>query len=191
MVAEQLEVVHEKYRKEKEEMEGYLQSKIDKNLKLELLLDEIKDAYRSLESTMSTGDKTFKQKFEQLESTIDQITVMYQTAVNNNNVLKTDLNLEKRKNMKSEERIKMLHKKLEKGKQKNTALEQILQTVRDEYRQLTEEHQKDAQRGITRGTLGGGRIAIKGGGGKRTTPKPLKGKEGSLSHRHTMVQQKS
>jgi len=126
MVAEQLEVVHEKYRKEKEEMEGYLQSKIDKNLKLELQLDEIKDAYRSLESTMSTGDKTFKQKFEQLESTIDQITVMYQTAVNNNNVLKTDLNLEKRKNMKSEERIKMLHKKLEKGKQKNTALEQIL-----------------------------------------------------------------
>ena len=144
MVAEQLEVVHEKYRKEKEEMQGYLQSKIDKNLKLELQLDEIKDAYRSLESTMSTGDKTFKQKFEQLESTIDQITVMYQTAVNNNNVLKTDLNLEKRKNMKSEERIKMLHKKLEKGKQKNTALEQILQTVRDEYRQLTEEHQKDA-----------------------------------------------
>lgn len=36
MVAEQLEVVHEKYRKEKDEMEGYLQSKIDKNLKLEL-----------------------------------------------------------------------------------------------------------------------------------------------------------
>lgn len=65
---------------------------------------------------MSTGDKTFKQKFEQLESTIDQITVMYQTAVNNNNVLKTDLNLEKRKNMKGEERIKMLHKKIEKGK---------------------------------------------------------------------------
>lgn len=41
---------------------------------------------------------------------------MYQTAVNNNNVLKTDLNLEKRKNTKSEERIKLLHKKNEKAK---------------------------------------------------------------------------
>lgn len=70
-VAEQTEILNEKHRKEKEEMNGYLQSKIDKNLKLELQLDEIKDAYRSLESTMSTGDKTFKQKFEQLESTID------------------------------------------------------------------------------------------------------------------------
>ena len=70
-VAEQTEILNEKHRKEKDEMNGYLQSKIDKNLKLELQLDEIKDAYRSLESTMSTGDKTFKQKFEQLESTID------------------------------------------------------------------------------------------------------------------------
>ena len=70
-VAEQTEILNEKHRKEKEEMNGYLQSKIDKNLKLELQLDEIKDAYRSLESTMTTGDKTFKQKFEQLESTID------------------------------------------------------------------------------------------------------------------------
>ena len=70
-VAEQTEILNAKHQKEKDEMNGYLQSKIDKNLKLELQLDEIKDAYRSLESTMSTGDKTFKQKFEQLESTID------------------------------------------------------------------------------------------------------------------------
>ena len=47
------------------------------------------------------------------------------------------------------------------------------------------------QRGITRGPLGGGRIAIKGGGGKRNTPKPLKGKESSLQHRPTIVAQKS
>ena len=63
--------------------------------------------------------------------------------------------------------------------------------MRDEYRQLTEENQKDMQRGITRGPLGGGRIAIKGGGGKRNPPKPLKGKESSLQHRPTIVAQKS
>ena len=77
MVEQQLAVITDKHVKEKAELEGFLQSKIDKNLKLELQLDEIKDAYRALEATMSTGDKTFKQKFEQLEGTIEQITVMY------------------------------------------------------------------------------------------------------------------
>ena len=59
--------------------------------------------------------------------------------------------------------------------------------MRDEYRQLTEESQKEKQLGITRGTLGGGRIAIKGGGGKRNTPKLKGGKAEALQHRHTIV----
>ena len=71
MVEQQMAIVNDRHTKEKAELEGFLQSKIDKNLKLELQLDEIKDAYRALEATMSTGDKTFKQKFEQLEGTIE------------------------------------------------------------------------------------------------------------------------
>ena len=90
MVAEQVAILTDKYEKEKQENMVFLQAKIDKNLKLETQLDEIKDSYRSLEATMNTGDKTFKQKFEQLEGTIEQITVMYQTAVNERNVLKTE-----------------------------------------------------------------------------------------------------
>ena len=35
-VAEQTEILNAKHQKEKDEMNGYLQSKIDKNLKLEL-----------------------------------------------------------------------------------------------------------------------------------------------------------
>lgn len=77
MVAEQVQIVTTKYEMEKKETMEFLQSKIDKNLKLEMQLDEIKDSYRSLEQTMNTGDKTFKAKFEQLEGTIEQITVMY------------------------------------------------------------------------------------------------------------------
>ena len=50
----------EKYEKEKTENMMFLQAKIEKNLKLETQLDEIKDSYRSLEATMNTGDKTFK-----------------------------------------------------------------------------------------------------------------------------------
>ena len=176
MVAEQLAVVRDKHAKEKSELEGFLQSKIEKNLKLELQLDEIKDAYRSLESTMSTGDKTFKQKFEQLEGTIEQITVMYQTAVNERNILKTDLTLEKRNRMKLEERTKQLIKKYDQAKKNNLSLEKILKECRDGYLQMKEEQDKEKERGIMRGTIGGSRVAIKGGGGKRgnLTPKTNK-----------------
>ena len=42
------------------EMQGFLQSKIERNLQLEVQLDEIKDAYRALEATLSKDDKSFR-----------------------------------------------------------------------------------------------------------------------------------
>lgn len=41
-------------------MAGFLQMKIEQNLKLEMELDEIKDAYRSLELSLSTEDLSYK-----------------------------------------------------------------------------------------------------------------------------------
>lgn len=48
-----MEAEKAKSRKEIEQMSGYLQSKIEKNLQLEMHLDEIKDAYRALEKSMT------------------------------------------------------------------------------------------------------------------------------------------
>ena len=38
-------------------MNGFLQSKIERNLQLEVQLDEIKDAYRALEQSLSKDEK--------------------------------------------------------------------------------------------------------------------------------------
>jgi hypothetical protein len=45
-----------------EEMNNFLSSKIEQNLQLELLNDELKDAYRSLEGNLSSEDQEFKQR---------------------------------------------------------------------------------------------------------------------------------
>jgi len=46
--------------KQMEEMNNFLSSKIEQNLQLELLNDELKDAYRSLENNLSSEDQEFK-----------------------------------------------------------------------------------------------------------------------------------
>ena len=43
-------------------MNSFLQQKIERNLQLEVQLDEIKDAYRALEASLSKDDKSFKSK---------------------------------------------------------------------------------------------------------------------------------
>ena len=68
-----------------------------------------------------------------------------------------------------EERTKQLIKKYDQAKKNNLSLEKILKECRDGYRQIQEEQEKEKERGIMRGTIGGSRVAIKGGGGKRGT----------------------
>jgi len=46
--------------KQMEEMNNFLSSKIEQNLQLELLNDELKDAYRALENNLSSEDQEFK-----------------------------------------------------------------------------------------------------------------------------------
>lgn len=48
-------------------MTNFLQQKIEQNLKLEMQLDEIKDAYRSLELSLTNEDLSYKQKVQMLE----------------------------------------------------------------------------------------------------------------------------
>ena len=58
-------------------MSGYLQQKIDKNLNLEMQLDELRDAYLSLEQSLSGDDKSYKQKLQVLERSNAEISQMY------------------------------------------------------------------------------------------------------------------
>ena len=42
------------------DMQGFLQQKIEKNLNLEMQLDELKDRYLTLEQTLSGEDMQYK-----------------------------------------------------------------------------------------------------------------------------------
>ena len=60
-----------------EEMNNFLAEKIERNMQLELLNDELKDAYRSLENSMSSEDQEFKNRVAMLERNVEQISTMY------------------------------------------------------------------------------------------------------------------
>jgi hypothetical protein len=56
---------------EREQVQKDLLNRVEKVLKLEMQLDEAKDAYRQLESSFSRDDLKFKQKAQNLEKNLD------------------------------------------------------------------------------------------------------------------------
>ena len=52
-------------------MQKDLGNRIEKVLRLEMQLDEVKDSYRQLENSMSRDDIKFKQKAQNLEKNLD------------------------------------------------------------------------------------------------------------------------
>lgn len=91
LVEEKMDAANAKFSEERDTLNGFLQSKINQNLQLEMQLDEIKDAYRALEASLSKDDKQFRQKVQMLERSVEQISSMYQNAVNERSILKVDL----------------------------------------------------------------------------------------------------
>ena len=53
------------------QLEKDLHNRIDKVIKLELQLEEVKDAYKSLEHSISRDDLKFKQKAQNLEKNLE------------------------------------------------------------------------------------------------------------------------
>ena len=123
-------------------------------------LDEIKDAYRALEASLSKDDKHFRQKVQLLERSMEQISSMYQNAVNERSILKVDLQVAERRLQKSGQRQQLLEKKYEQQRHKNEQLEKILIELRNELMNMKLNDEKDKSMGIVRSSAGGGRVAI-------------------------------
>lgn len=100
-------------------MTQFLQQKIDQNLRLEMQLDEIKDAYRGLEMSLSTEDLTYKEKVQMLEQSHEQMAVRYQSLVSERSKLKVDLQVAERKLLKKQQRLQQYDKALTSAKAKN------------------------------------------------------------------------
>lgn len=174
LVAERMDAANEKFNDERDTLNGFLQSKINQNLQLEMQLDEIKDAYRALEASLSKDDKQFRQKVQMLERSVEQISSMYQNAVNERSILKVYLQVAERKHQKSAQRQQLLEKKYEQQRNKNNQMEKILIQLRKEVLDMRVSEEKDKSMGIVRNSAAGGRVAIQGGGGKRlVTPRNM------------------
>ena len=71
MVKQECEKLRVKYEAEKEQLHKDLLNRVEKVLKLEMQLDEVKDAYKQLENSISRDDLKFKQKAQNLEKNLD------------------------------------------------------------------------------------------------------------------------
>ncbi len=80
-------------------------------------LDEVKDAYRQLESNLSREDQQYKQQAQKLQRNLDQMNAMYQQVIQEKSTMKIDLQLAEKKAIRKDERIVLLEKTLVKEKE--------------------------------------------------------------------------
>ena len=102
-------------------------------MKLEMELDEVKDAYRALESSMSREDQQYKQRALLLEKNIEQLNNMYQNAINEKSIIKIDLGLAEKKCKRKDEKIIELEKIVSELREKNKKYETIVKFLREEF----------------------------------------------------------
>ena len=77
MANEMVQEEMKRHHAEKEQMLRDMQNLVEKRLKLEMELDEVKDAYRALEASLSKEDQQFKNRAIKLERSLEQMTTMY------------------------------------------------------------------------------------------------------------------
>ena len=155
-------------------MEEFLKTKIEKNVALEMQLDELKDAYVCLEQSLSGEDKNYRQKLLNLEQSNDKISQMYNAVVYEKSILKVDLQVSDRKLQRVQQKQDAVEKKYESCKVKNKELTDVIQMLKAEFLKMQKEMSQQDQKGggVSRAPINGTRAAIRGGGGKRlTTPR--------------------
>lgn len=91
IVTQELDALKKEFDVIRSQLEKDLHNRIDKVIKLELQLEEVKDAYKQLEHSISRDDLKFKQKAQNLEKNLEQIHQMYQNVTSEKSILKVDL----------------------------------------------------------------------------------------------------
>ena len=167
-----------------EQVQQDLANRIDKVIKLELQLEEVKEAYKQLEHSISKDDLKFKQKAQNLEKNLDQIHQMYQNVTSEKSILKVDLQVAERKLSRKEEKLQQMEKSLITSRQKSSDYLNIIKQLKQEFlkvqsqqmqiSQLTvsnrpgmEAEGQQALPGSGQPNAAGARKTIRGGGGRR------------------------
>ena len=144
------------YEDEKVQILRDLQNRVDKVVGLQMELNEAKEQYRMLESSLTQGDKALKKNTAKLERNLEQITLMYHQVVSEKSVLKVDLQVAEKKIARKEEKVSQLERGMTQLMDQNKKLKAILNAA------------KNAQVVLTRGNGEGVCISKIGGGGSLT-----------------------
>lgn len=99
-------------------------------------LDEVKDAYRALESSLSREDQRYKQKCLLQEKSMEQLNSMYQSVVSERSVLRIDLSTAEKKLKRKDDKIFELEKIVGEKNERLGKYETIIKYLREEFIKL-------------------------------------------------------
>lgn len=117
LAKERVKQITSKYEQEIKQKDKDLMDRVERVLQLMMELDEVKDAYRQLESNLSREDQQYKQQAQKLQRNLDQMNAMYQQVIQEKSTMKIDLQLAEKKAVRKDERIVLLEKTLVKEKE--------------------------------------------------------------------------
>lgn len=117
LAKERVKQITSKYEQEIKQKDKDLMDRVERVLQLMMELDEVKDAYRQLESNLSREDQQYKQQAQKLQRNLDQMNAMYQQVIQEKSTMKIDLQLAEKKAIRKDERIVLLEKTLVKEKE--------------------------------------------------------------------------
>lgn len=145
-----------------------------------MLLDEVKDAKRTIEQQLGPQNRNLQERILTLERNNDTISVLYQQQVNENSQLKINQNMIESSMQRKDEKLAVLMKKNQLLKEKTTLLTENMKILREQFVKV---QQKAAEEKLNQPssmqyqqTLNkGARITIRGGTAKKQINEQLRG----------------
>ena len=94
-----------------------LQTNVDKIIELELRLDDAKESYKNLESFLTEGQRSLKRKMDTMQRNLEQLTIMYHQLITQKSQIQVEKQLNEKKLLRANERLKTAELELEKYKE--------------------------------------------------------------------------
>jgi kinesin family member 5 len=126
----------DKWEQEKKILINSLQNRVDKVIELEIKLDNAKDSYKSLESTLSSGSIDLKRKCDSMEKSLEQLINNFQGLGTENDRLSIELIFYKKEYDKVAKDNEKLREKLENFQACEESYEYRIKMLENELSQI-------------------------------------------------------
>ena len=137
LVEERVEEMKRTFDDERERLMLDLSNRVQKVCDLELELDMMRDEYKRLEKSLTGEDQTLKVQCQQLQRQLDQMNIMYHSAIQDNSVIKVDVQLYEKKLKTRESRIVTLEKSFRTLTEQNNKMKAYLKRIRENIEEVS------------------------------------------------------